>query len=502
MKRDFRTAMILLAFSLPVLAIAFIGTLVFVNCGPAMDCSSAALAPIIHTPIPTLVPATLPAPTLGGPVASGPAKCPVAAETILAAWVNSGYPQDKPFAFSDSNNATCTATFADLQPLFSESNLWYAGAQACVTCHNAALSPAYAQMDLSSYAGILAGAHRTSPSAMGDDILGGGSWDQSQLNQMLFVQKLMPFGRPSGAVPDQGPVILAGSVSAGAAATPAGTPAQATATEEPEVPAPSNPGGPGQAVNLVGDPAAGKQVYAADCALCHGPQGAGGVPNPGSTDGTVPPLNPIDPGLVDKDYTTFAANVDLFLQHGSAPEGTNPALSMPAWGDKDLITQQQIADVIAYVIGLNGVQPPAVKGGGTPPEATPAATAAGTEESEVPAPSNPGGPGPALNLKGDATAGAQVYQTNCTLCHGPQGAGGVPNPGSNDGTVPPLNPIDPELVNADPAVFAKNVDLFIEHGSAPEGANPAFSMPAWGDQKLLDPRQIADVIAYVLSLNK
>ena len=41
------------------------------------------------------------------------------------------------------------------------------------------------------------------------------------------------------------------------------------------------------------------------------------------------------------------------MEHGSTPEGSNPILTMPAWGDKMLLTPQQIADVIAYMISLN-----------------------------------------------------------------------------------------------------------------------------------------------------
>ncbi len=491
MKRDFRTAMILLAFSLPVLAIVFITSLYFSNCGFSGDCSQASLAQIIHTPIPSLIPATMPIPTESGLSTTGPSKCTVSAKTILSAWVSSGASEAQAFNFTDDNNTACQATFVDLQTLFTDSNLWYSGALACVSCHNSSLSPAYAQMDLSSYAGIIAGAHRTSPGVKGDDILGGGNWDQSVLNQMLFVQKLMPFGRPPGAVPDAGPVILAGSPASGAAGTPSAsaTTAGAGPTEEVEVPAPSNPGGPGAAVTLTGDAASGAKVYTSECATCHGQAGAGGVPNPGSNDGTVPPLNPIDPGLVNTNYTTFAQNIDLFIQHGSAPEGPNPTFSMPAWGDKNLLSQQQIADVIAYVISLNG----------SPQSVTPTPTS--TEEVEVPAPSNPGGPGAAVTLTGDAASGAKVYTSECATCHGQAGAGGVPNPGSNDGTVPPLNPIDPGLVNTNYTTFAQNIDLFIQHGSAPEGPNPTFSMPAWGDKNLLSQQQIADVIAYVISLN-
>ncbi len=144
----------------------------------------------------------------------------------------------------------------------------------------------------------------------------------------------------------------------GAATAPGATSASATqsqtkpeATEE--VARPSNPGGPGQAVNLTGNADSGQKIFAANCAVCHNAEGKGGIPNDGSADGTVPSLNPIDPTLKSSDYATFATNLDLFLEHGSTPEGNNPTFSMPAWGDKSLLTPQQIADVIAYVISLN-----------------------------------------------------------------------------------------------------------------------------------------------------
>ena len=202
MKRDFKFWMILLAFSLPVCAALFIGSIYFSNCGLNADCSRGFLAPVIHTPMPTLLPATLPASTLSGPI---------------------------DFAL---------------------------------------------------------------------------------------------------------------------------TPTAATAGGE-EVPEPSNPGLPGDAVNLKGDATSGAAVFKTNCATCHGQAGKGGVPNPGSTDETVPPVNPIDPLLKDPDYKTFATNIDLFIQHGSVPEGPSPFRTMPGWGDKNAITQQQIADVIAYVISLN-----------------------------------------------------------------------------------------------------------------------------------------------------
>lgn len=133
-------------------------------------------------------------------------------------------------------------------------------------------------------------------------------------------------------------------------AAESGTP---TAGESSAVIRPSNPGGPGEAVNMKGDSAAGAQVFTTNCVTCHGVEGVGGIPNPGSAAGTVPALNPVTPTLKDPDYKTFAFNLDLFLQHGSTPAGPVPTFSMPAWGDLAALTQQQIADVIAYLISLN-----------------------------------------------------------------------------------------------------------------------------------------------------
>lgn len=136
-----------------------------------------------------------------------------------------------------------------------------------------------------------------------------------------------------------------------ACANKAGTTAGGDANGEAAKP--SNSGGPGEAVNLTGNAAAGEEVFKANCAACHGEEGKGGVVNAGSTDGTVPELNPIDSTMVSSDAKTFATNIDLFVEHGSTPEGDSPALKMLPFGDQKLLTSQQIADVIAYVISLN-----------------------------------------------------------------------------------------------------------------------------------------------------
>ncbi len=171
------------------------------------------------------------------------------------------------------------------------------------------------------------------------------------------------------------------------------------------------------------------------------------------------------------------------------------------------------------ISSLPGAPPPSVSGtpaatpgtvtGPTTPTASAGATSAaspGATETETGyEPPNCGGtnceqPGPAVtqNLQGNADAGTQVFTTSCQTCHGAQGKGGVANPGSEDGTVPSLNPFDPMFNKNDAAELKRELDLFIEHGSKTDGA---LSMPAWGDTKQLTPQQIADVIAYIMNLN-
>ena len=105
-------------------------------------------------------------------------------------------------------------------------------------------------------------------------------------------------------------------------------------------------------------------------------------------------------------------------------------------------------------------------------------------------------PGKAASLTGDPLAGKVVYEAYCKSCHGDAGSGGVANPGTDDGTVPELKPIDNDFKDA------TAMDVVIEHGSIPEGVDTASKMPAFGDEGTLKPQQIADVIAYILQINK
>ncbi len=130
-----------------------------------------------------------------------------------------------------------------------------------------------------------------------------------------------------------------------------------TAAALPEIMRPSVAGGPGEAVTLFGNFREGGKIFANSCQKCHGPEGQGGVANPGSTAGIIPVLNPINPTLIDADSRVYTCNLDLFVEHGSVPQGAHPKDVMPAFGDKQTLSPQQIADVIAYVISLNGGAP-------------------------------------------------------------------------------------------------------------------------------------------------
>lgn len=137
---------------------------------------------------------------------------------------------------------------------------------------------------------------------------------------------------------------------------PTETPPPPGAPQPTQEPArPSYPGGPGPAASIHGNPGAGKPEFGRYCSACHGPQGVLGLPNPDSDDEQVPELNPIDPTIASSDPAVFSSNADLFVEHGSIPSGPSPLIMMPPFGDSNMLSQTQIADIIAYVMFLNGV---------------------------------------------------------------------------------------------------------------------------------------------------
>lgn len=113
----------------------------------------------------------------------------------------------------------------------------------------------------------------------------------------------------------------------------------------------------GAAAGMFGDPVHGQIVYEGSCSACHGTAGLPTLAYPGLADVQNPDTSySIDPELYDLNPAFFARNMDPFLQHGSAPVG--PPAPMPAYGDLQLLSQIQIADTEAYVMGLSNVKWP------------------------------------------------------------------------------------------------------------------------------------------------
>ena len=148
-----------------------------------------------------------------------------------------------------------------------------------------------------------------------------------------------------------------------AVAAPAGAPGPT-----PDSSIVSTPPGPGPSIasTQIGGAEHGRQLFVSFCQECHGAKGIKGVENPGSVDGEVPSLDPIDPEIVGKTSADFVAGLDAYLQNGSVPDAAtstpnaSPKLKMPSFGNTFALTQPQIADVEAYVMQLNGVDRAAI----------------------------------------------------------------------------------------------------------------------------------------------
>jgi hypothetical protein len=173
----------------------WIGFLFTLGCNATLGCTKAEPTPA-RTSVATLAPATPPA---GQPVGADlGGQCQASALEVLGAWVDAGAPESEPFEFSDVNGAGCTGSYADIRMLLATPGIWYVGAPACATCHSGDITEAAANLDLNSYAGILAGSARASADAEGEDLLGGLDWTQSKLFQVLVAEGTEPYGRPPG----------------------------------------------------------------------------------------------------------------------------------------------------------------------------------------------------------------------------------------------------------------------------------------------------------------
>jgi ubiquinol-cytochrome c reductase cytochrome b subunit len=255
---------------------------------------------------------------------------------------------------------------------------------------------------------------------------------------------------------------------AGAYSTPEGLDSRQTAASRPTATRPAAP--------PAGEKAGADLFKSQGCAVCHRIGGTGGTIGPDLS----------GEGLKGRSREWLSDQL-------RNPKAHNPSSVMPPFA---ALSQDQVGQLVDYLQSLKAETSVTTPAGPAPPAAT------GGQAPVAAALAGPHGEsGMAVTIIGSADHGAILFESACPSCHGPRGTGKVVNPGSTDGTIPPLNPIDRDEFSPDPKTFVEKIDLFIQHGSRPEGTNPQFSMPPFGDTNALTQQQIADLEAYILSLN-
>jgi len=140
----------------------------------------------------------------------------------------------------------------------------------------------------------------------------------------------------------------------------------------------------------------------AGCFDCHGPEGSGGVKNPGSADGEVPGFSGGTPMMWAKNEDEIRAYI---LDGAPVRKRNDPRhqqqmqaqlLAMPAY--RGYLGAYEVDDLIVYIRAVSGLIVPA----------------------------------DALAAQGQDLA----VRLACFHCHGPMGAGGSRNPGSLKGYIP------------------------------------------------------------------
>ena len=192
-----------------------------------------------------------------------------------------------------------------------------------------------------------------------------------------------------------------------------------------------------------GDATRGAQLYAKNCVVCHGDKGQGRI---GAT--------------LAKDFP--ALRVNAFLKE-TISNGV-PGSAMPGWSKTKggPLSEAEIDDIVTYVRTFSGPIAPTAPAGPTATSA-PLPTAA---------PNFPAG---------DTKRGAQVFATNCAVCHGERGEGRIGATLQKD--FPVLNP-------------EKFLDATIARGVN------GTRMPAWAKSSggPLSDQEIADAAAFIRSL--
>jgi mono/diheme cytochrome c family protein len=86
----------------------------------------------------------------------------------------------------------------------------------------------------------------------------------------------------------------------------------------------------------------------------------------------------------------------------------------------------------------------------------------------------------------------------CTLCHGPEGKGGVPNPNAlRNAMVPTIIDLADAYTPAEVAQLIRTGRHNVDRADA-AGAIPPYRMPGWGDR--LSEQDVHDLVQYLMSL--
>jgi mono/diheme cytochrome c family protein len=208
------------------------------------------------------------------------------------------------------------------------------------------------------------------------------------------------------------------------------------------------------------------------CFNCHGPNGVGGVKNPGSADGEVPGFSGGTPMMWVKSEQELR---EYILDGAPARKRADPQykqkmeaqlLAMPAYSGH--LSAREVDDLIAYIRAASGLI--------TPPDE--------------------------LAAQGQDLA----VRLGCFQCHGPMGSGNSDNPGSFKGYIPGWWGKDfRDLVRSDDELRG-----WIRDGQIPRlRDNPIASyfirsqrvyMPAYRD--FIDAKQLAALMRYVRWVNE
>ncbi len=207
------------------------------------------------------------------------------------------------------------------------------------------------------------------------------------------------------------------------------------------------------------------------CFSCHGPEGARGLPDPGTGQG-VPQWD----GGVPMMFVNGEAEVREYIlngvsrrraQSGSAvAERSKAAIRMPAY--RGVLRREDVDDLVAYYMAVSELSP-------------------------VPDP-------------GAARGRELVRRFRCESCHGTAGSGGVANPGSYKGYVPGWLGTDfPELVRSPQELRQWVLEGGIERFTGDRLARFFISrqrlqMPAY--RTAMTPEDVDAVGAYIRFLRK